>query len=115
MKEFILLFRNAASAAPVLSAEELKNVSKPWEDWIGSIAAQNKLANIGARLGFEGATVMPEKVTTDGPYAEIKEILLGYIVVKTESLQEAIELSHDCPVLQMGGNVEVRSVVKMAE
>src|SRR5476649_2595066 len=99
MKEFILLFRNAASAQPVLSPEELKNVSKPWEDWIGSIAAQNKLANIGARLDFDGATVKPGKVATDGPYAEIKEILLGYIVVKAETLQEAIELANDCPVL----------------
>jgi hypothetical protein len=53
-------------------------------------------------------------VATDGPYAEIKEILLGYIVVKTETLQEAIELANDCPVLAMGGNVEVRDIVQMS-
>ncbi len=114
MKEFILLFRNAPSDGPQLTPEQLKDISRPWQDWIGSIAAQNKLANIGARLGFEGATVKAADVVTDGPYAEIKEILLdGYIVVKTDTLEEAIELSKGCPALSMDGNVEVRSIVQM--
>jgi len=112
MKEFILLFRSAPSDGPQLTPEQLKDVSRPWQDWIGSIAAQQKLANIGARLGFEGATVKAD-VVTDGPYAEIKEILLGYIVVKTGTLEEAIELSKGCPALSMGGNVEVRDIVQM--
>ena len=113
MKEFLLLFRNAPTGAPALSPEELKNISKPWQDWIGGIAAQNKLASQGNRLGFEGATVRPANFVTDGPYAEIKEIVLGYTIVKTESLEEAIELAKGCPVLNMGGNVEVRAIVLM--
>jgi hypothetical protein len=114
MKEFILLFRNAPSDGPQLTPEQLKDISRPWQDWMGSIAAQNKLANPGSRLGFEGATVKAADVVTDGPYAEIKEILLGYIVVKTDTLEEAIELSKGCPALSVGGNVEVRSIVQMS-
>jgi hypothetical protein len=114
MKEFLLLFRDAPSAGPAPSPEELKNISKPWQDWIGGIAAQNKLANQGNRLGFEGATVRPANVVTDGPYAEIKEIVLGYTIVKTDSLEEAIDLAKGCPVLSIGGNVEVRAIVQMA-
>jgi len=49
----------------------------------------------------------------DGPYAEIKEIILGYIVVKTETLDEAIQLSKSCPILPVGGNVEIRAIVPM--
>ncbi len=80
---------------------------------MGSIAAQNKLANRGNRLDFEGATVRPGNVVTDGPYAEIKEILGGYIVVSTASIEEAIELAKGCPILNIGGNVEVRGIVQI--
>jgi len=80
---------------------------------MGSIAAQNKLANRGNRLDFEGATVRPGNVVTDGPYAEIKEILGGYIVVNTASIEEAVELAKGCPILNIGGNVEVRGIVQI--
>ena len=113
MKEFLLIFRNdPPSGDAVLTPEQLKDVSKPWQDWMGSIAAQNKLASYGARLGFEGATLKGDTVI-DGPYAEIKEIILGYIVVKTETLDEAIQLSKSCPILPVGGNVEIRAIVPM--
>ena len=113
MKEFLLLFRSAPSGEPRPSPEQLQNITKPWQAWMGSIAAQNKLANRGNRLDFEGATVRPGNVVTDGPYAEIKEIMLGYTLVKTDSLEDAIELAKGCPVLNMGGNVEVRSIVEI--
>ncbi|HEY2580473.1 MAG TPA: YciI family protein [Mucilaginibacter sp.] len=113
MKEFLLLFRNAQSSDTMPSPEQLQNISKSWQDWFSSIAAQNKLSSRGNRLDFEGTTVRPNNVVTDGPYAEIKEIMLGYIVVKTNSLQEATELAKGCPVLLMGGNVEVRGIVEI--
>jgi hypothetical protein len=113
MKEFLLLFRNAQTSDTRPSPEQLQNISKPWQDWIGSIASQGKLSSIGNRLDFGGATVRPSNVVTDGPYAEIKEVLLGYTVVKTDSLEEAIELAKGCPVLIMGGNVEVRGIIEM--
>jgi hypothetical protein len=113
MKEFLLIFRNVpptGDAAP--SPEQMKEISKPWQDWMGSIAAQGKLANPGNRLGFEGANLRADTVT-DGPFAEIKEIILGFTILKTETLAEAVELAKGCPVLKMGGNVEVRYIVPM--
>jgi hypothetical protein len=113
MKEFLLIFRNVPPAGDALpTPDQLKEVSKPWQDWMGSIAAQGKLANMGNRLSFGGVTVKPDTVT-DGPYAEIKEIILGYTVVKTDTQDEAIELAKSCPILSVGGNVEVRYIVPM--
>lgn len=86
---------------------------KKWMDWIGGIAAQNKLANPGNRLGDEGKTVKPNNVITDGPYVEIKESIGGYIIVKADSIEEAAELAKGCPVLSIGGNVEVRDLIAM--
>ncbi len=93
--------------------EGIVAISKQWENWIGGIAAQNKLAARGNRLGNDGKTVKPNNVVTNGPYAEIKEMISGYIMVKADSIDEAAEIAKGCPILEVGGNVEVRDVVVM--
>lgn len=113
MTEFLLIFRNTPPTGDAMpTPEQLKDISKPWMDWIGGIAAQDKLSDRGNRLTFGGATVKTGAVT-DGPYAEIKEIILGYTIVKADTLSEAIELAKACPVLPDGGNVEVRAIAPM--
>lgn len=79
-------------------------------DWVGGIAAQNKLVNRGNRLFGDGKVVRSNNVITDGPYTEIKELIGGYTLVKAESLEEAAELAKGCPILAFGGNVEVREI-----
>ncbi len=52
-------------------------------------------------------------VVTNGPFGEIKETIGGYIIVKAESVEEAVEFAKGCPVLQGDGNsVEVRKIAK---
>ncbi|GHN01211.1 hypothetical protein WSM22_27000 [Cytophagales bacterium WSM2-2] len=109
MKEYLLLFRREASIQ--LSPEQLQKMTKPWMDWIGSIAAQNKLVNRGNRLDTIGSVVKPNNVVTNGPYVELKEALGGYTVVKCASLEDATELAKGCPILTVGGSVEVRPIV----
>ena len=82
-------------------------------DWIGGIAAQNKLTDKGSSLAAPGKVVRPENVITDGPYTEIKELLGGFSIVKAASLEEAAELAKGCPILAVGGNVEVREINQM--
>ncbi|HXA00365.1 MAG TPA: YciI family protein, partial [Cytophagaceae bacterium] len=105
--------RDSVSNEPSPSPEQLQSMMKPWQDWMGSLAAQNKLVSSGNRLASEGRVVKPNNVVTNGPYVEIKEAIGGYIIVKAKSLDEAAELSKDCPILKVGGNVEVRTVVPM--
>lgn len=54
-----------------------------------------------------------DKVVTDGPYIESKELVSGYYFINAESLEEATEISKGCPVLRLGGSVEVREIMKM--
>jgi hypothetical protein len=49
-------------------------------------------------------------VVSDGPYVETKEAIGGYTLVKAASLEAAAELAKDCPILSIGGNVEVREI-----
>jgi len=114
MKEFLLIFRrDFVTKEEQPSPEQIQNMMKPWQDWMGSLAAQNKLASSGNRLASDGRVVKSDKIVTDGPYVEIKEAIGGYIVVKANDLDEAAELAKGCPVLNIGGNVEVRGLVGM--
>jgi len=113
MKDFLFVFRADQSAVPMGSPEQMQAVTKQWMDWIGSIAAQNKLIDRGNRLIPSGKVVRPANVITDGPYTEIKESIGGYSLVKAASIEEAVEMAKGCPVLTVGGNVEVREISAM--
>jgi hypothetical protein len=110
MTEFLLVFRTDYQALPTGSPEEMQAMTKKWQDWIGGIAAQNKLVQTGKRLSFDGKVVRANNVITDGPYTEVKESIGGYMFVKVASVEEAIELAKGCPILTAGGNVEIRAI-----
>ncbi len=110
MKEFLLIFRSNIKSMPELSPEQMQANTKRWMDWIGGIAAQNKLSNRGNRLSNTGRVLKSDNTITDGPYAEIKESIGGFIVIKVGSYDEAVETARGCPILSYGGNVEVREI-----
>ncbi len=112
MKEFMLIFRHQ-DGQKVASPEQIQIWMKQTMDWIGGIAAQNKFVD-GNGLSFENAKVVRyNNVVTNGPFGEIKETLGGYVIVKADSVDEAVEFAKGSPVLQGDGNtVEVRSLAK---
>src|ERR1700749_3976868 len=102
MKDFVLIFRGVNDdPGNQLSPQQMQDIMTNWQNWMGGIAAQNKLVSGGYRLGDEISTLKPGNVVTDGPYAEIKEMLSGLIVVKADSLDEAKEIAKGCPILQI--------------
>ena len=112
MKEFALIFRLKDIADFKPSPEQMQERM----NWLGSIAAQNKLVDKGnTLLPIPGSakTVKPNNVVTDGPYTEIKEFISGYIVIKVDNIDEAVEIAKANPIFdQVGGNIEVREVLK---
>lgn len=108
----MMIFRNDYNPSFKPSPEQMQASIKQWQDWIGGIAAQGKFLSTN-RLGFEGKTLKPNNVIADGPYAEVKEIVGGYILVKATNIDEAMKLAEGCPILTIGGHVEVRSVMPM--
>ncbi|MES2379795.1 MAG: YciI family protein [Bacteroidota bacterium] len=114
MKDFLLIFRmDVNTPQPQLSPDEIQAMMKPWQDWMGSIAAQNKLVDQGNRLEPNGRVVKPNNIVTDGPFVEIKEAVGGYTIIKAASFDEAVEISKGCPILHVGGHVEVRAIIPM--
>lgn len=108
MKEFVLLFRQPGYDTSNVSPTEMQSLTKKWEEWAGSIMAQERMVGNGIRLATEGKVLKAGGVITDGPFVEIRERLGGLVIVKAENLEEAVTLAHGCPVLGTGGSVEVR-------
>lgn len=113
MEQYMLIFRHQ-NGKEVASPEQIQVWMKQTMDWIGTIAAQNKFVS-GTGLPFEEARVVMaknnSKVVTNGPFGDIKETLGGFVIVKADSIEEAVEFAKGSPVLQGDGNsVEVRKV-----
>jgi hypothetical protein len=53
-----------------------------------------------------------QTLTTDGPFAETKEVFGGYYVFDAENLDQAIELAARIPAARIGGSVEIRPVME---
>jgi hypothetical protein len=51
-------------------------------------------------------------LTTDGPFAELKEAIGGYLFFEADDLDAAIEVAARVPAARMGGAVEVRPIVE---
>ena len=112
MDEFILIFRHE-DGSKIASPEQMQIWMKQTMDWIGGISAKNKFVG-GTGLPFADSKVVGyNNVVTDGPFGEIKETIGGYIIVKADSVDEAVEFAKGSPILQGEGNtIEVRKIAK---
>ncbi len=112
MEEYVLIMRHQ-DGSKIASPEQMQIWMKQTMDWIGGIGAQNKFSG-GNGLPFDGSRVVwHNNVVTNGPFGDIKETIGGYIIVKADSVDEAVEFAKGSPVLQGEGNsVEVRKIAK---
>lgn len=111
LKEFMLLFRFEPSNDEP-TQEQLQEMHKHWGEFIGGIAMQGKLVSTH-QLGFEGKKIFANQSTEDGLHIAEGQIIGGNMVLKAESMESATELAKNCPILFMGGTVEVRDIIPM--
>jgi hypothetical protein len=113
MSEFVFLFRStdAGQQAARGTPERAQRSLEKWLAWIRGLEAKGRLKNPGQPLQMTGKVVTgKERIVTDGPYAESKDLLLGFIIIEARDLDEAVEVSDGCPIVDGGGSVEIRPV-----
>lgn len=112
MENYVLIFRHQ-DGQKVATPAQIQIWMKQTGEWIGEIAAQNKFVE-GVGVAFDGAKVVGHGNTVvDGPFGAKNETIGGYIIVRAESMEEAVGFAKGCPVLQGEDNtVEVRRVVR---
>ena len=115
VSEFLYLYRLPADSPELPgSPRNMQERLQKWTTWFRDLEARGTLRAIGHPLEVGGAVLADGGRTVhDGPYAESKDIVLGYSVVQAEDLTEARAIAGGCPVLSYGGMVEVRPIMQM--
>lgn len=107
---FILFFRNSGPETHAhLSADERQQLMTRWNAWYDDLAAEGK-AIAGTPLELETRIVSGargERVV-DGPFAETKEAIGGYVMLTVNDLDEATAIAQAHPGLPYGLQIEVR-------
>lgn len=111
MKDYLLLFRNGLDYKAA-SPELLQQSMMKWKTWMDKLGAAGQLSG-GERLEETGAVINEHKQLSDGPYAEGKEVVGGYLSVKANDLAGAVEIAKGCPIYEYGGSTEIREIAKM--
>ena len=115
MSEFLYLYRLPADSQELPgSPQNLQKRLQKWTEWFRELETKGTLKVLGHPLQPEGTVLANGGQTVlDGPYAESKDIVLGYSVVQAKDLAEARTIARGCPVLTYGGMVEVRPILQM--
>jgi hypothetical protein len=108
--QFLFLFRNRQDE-PDPSPQQMEQIFGKWMAWMKTMKAKGQYLG-GDRLNDAGKVIRGSAVT-DGPFAEAKETIGGYILIAADDLAQATEIARGCPGLEYGTLVEVRPVEQM--
>lgn len=107
--QYLLLFRDT-NWHRELSLNEIQEIMSRTNAWFESLAQQGvikagqPLDGVGAMVSYESGAVV------DGPFTETKESVGGYILIEAASLEEAVAVARQNPMVPCGLKVEVRPV-----
>src|ERR1041385_2047987 len=116
MGQFLYLYRmtDAARQENMGSPERAQQSMQRWMAWMNELDKKGHLKDRGQPLERTGKVVRGQQQTgTDAPCTETKDLVGGFPLVEARDIDQAVELSRGCPILEGGGSVEVRPVMKM--
>jgi hypothetical protein len=117
--KYMLLIYSDPSVVDGLTPEEIQarraEVMPKWMEWFDYL--QEKAKSVDGKELDDSPTAKTvryengDTVVTDGPFAETKEQIGGYLLVECDNLDEAIDMAARSPITSRG-SVEVRPVVE---
>jgi hypothetical protein len=107
MSQFVFVYREAGTPTP----KELEARMAKCLVWFKDLEQNGHLPYYGHPLGRKEGRVVRKGDVTDGPYAETKDIVIGFSVVEAKDLDEAVRLAQACPLVEAGCLIEVRPVL----
>lgn len=111
MKEFMMIFIGADYEEIGLSPEQLQERFGKWFAW-GDKMKKQGIFRGGEALLTKGKRVTgPDRIVSDGPFVESKELIGGYYTVAADNFDEVVKIAQDYPDYDLGGAVEIREVM----
>jgi len=108
----MMIFRFEPSNEYQPTPQEEKVQHQKWGAFIGNLAIKEKLVETN-QLGFLGKRISADLSVTEGFNVAEGKILGGNMIVRAKTIDEAVVMAKDCPILSMGGTVEVRDILPM--
>ena len=109
---FMMIFKFTPNFEYQPTEEEKVEMKEDWGNFIGNMIVKEKLVSTH-QLGFEGKRIAADKSVEEGIEVVEEKTIGGNMIVKANSLDEAVEMAKESPILKMGGSVEVRSITPM--
>lgn len=113
MNEFVYLWRRPQR--PPQTPQQMQAWLQKYQAWFKQMEATGHLAQYGQPLEPKAGRVVRDKAGSfsDGPYAETKDVVMGYSVIAAADLDEAVALAKDHPIFDEGGAIEIRPILKV--
>ena len=109
--EYMLLFRGPHWDRG-LTPDQLQQAMDKVMAWFEGLNERGKIKS-AQPLGAQGRIISGTngRFVVDGPFAESKEAVGGYLVLHAANLNEAVEIARSMPTLSYGVSVEVRPIL----
>lgn len=112
MKDYLLLIRGSEAGMEGLTPEQSQEHMQKWGAFMGSLTESGNLAG-GLPLTQDGR-VLTGNGASNGLVASDKgETIGGYLLLKANDYDHAVELSKGCPAFELNGNIEIREAMQM--
>jgi hypothetical protein len=113
MNQYMLTLYGTAANWKKYSETEQKELYERYYNWANKLRKEERFV-AGSELSAAHRDLLSisGKVVVDGPFPETKEILTGYFIIRAKSLEEAADVSKECPALSHGDWVQVYEMPK---
>ena len=111
MKDFMLIFLGQDYADLGLSPEQMQARMGAWMTWNAKMREQGIVKHGDALQPPVRRISGANRVVTDQPGSEIKELIGGYYTISVADIEAASVVAQDYPDYDLGGTVEIREVV----
>ncbi len=108
MAEYVMLLWENPTAFASASPAEIEQIIQEYVTWREQMGAAGKITG-GTKLRDEGGRHLKAGTVTDGPYAEVNEIVGRLFFVAAKDYDEAVAIARSCPHLKFGW-IELREV-----
>lgn len=108
-RKYLVLFRNRPTADSTQpSPEQMQQMFAAYKAWMERF--REDILDLGDKLKSDGRVATASGVS-DGPFAEAKEVIGGYMLIAAEHYSGAVELVRACPAIQTpGASLEIREL-----
>ena len=107
-QKYLVFLRSVPGKQERPSPAQMQEMYTSFNAWKEKFKAN--IVDLGGQLKA-GGKILTTSGVTDGPYAETKEVVGGFMVIAAESYDRVVEVARGCPgIVRPGASVEIREI-----